>query len=93
MVRRVEHVAGSRIPERQRRAELVRRCDRRPLRTVLAPGEGAAGEMRALRGRLATALGFRRTLARTYACTLVEIEGPDAPEAETCPEAAEQADG
>ena len=55
-----------------------------------ASGEDAAGEMRALRGRLATALGFRRTLAHTYACTLVAIEGPSAPEAEACPEAGEE---
>jgi hypothetical protein len=57
-----------------------------------ASGDDAAGEMRALKGRLGTALGFRQTLARTYACTLVEIEGPGAPETEDCPEAAEPDD-
>lgn len=53
---------------------------------IRASGDEAAGEMRALRSKLATAVGFRETLAHTYACNLVAIEGPDAPEAEACPE-------
>ena len=52
-------------------------------------GSRPATHVRPRRGRLATAVGFRRTLARSYACTLVEIEGPSAPEAEACPEAGE----
>jgi len=57
-----------------------------------ASGDDAAGEMRALRGRLATALGFRRTLAGSYACALVGIEGPSAPEAGACEERGEPKD-
>ena len=39
----------------------------------------------ALRSRLGMALGLRQTLATIYACTLVDLEGPDAPEADDCP--------
>ncbi|MGD2070810.1 MAG: hypothetical protein PVI57_19215 [Gemmatimonadota bacterium] len=38
-----------------------------------------------VRSRLAVTAGLRGTLATVYACTLVELEGPDAVEAGACP--------
>lgn len=39
-----------------------------------------------LRAQMATTLGVRETLGTVYACTLVELEGPDVPEADACPD-------
>lgn len=39
-----------------------------------------------LRAHMASTVGIRQTLRTIYACTLVELEGPGAPEADACPD-------
>ena len=51
----------------------------------LRAGDGIADELRGLRSRIATARGLRTSLSTLYACTLMSLEGPAAPESGDCP--------